>query len=66
MVCVGNFSAPKAQELVVARGKVLELLRPDENGKVQTIYSVEIFGVVRSLIPFRLTGMWLHVSRALC
>lgn len=26
----GNFSAPKAQEIVVARGKVLELLRPDE------------------------------------
>lgn len=26
----GSFSAPKAQEIVVARGKVLELLRPDE------------------------------------
>lgn len=52
----GNFSGPKAQEIVVTKGKTLELLRPDENGKVQTILSVEIFGVARSLIPFRLTG----------
>jgi hypothetical protein len=34
---VGSFSAPKQQELVVARGDVLELLRPDESGKVQTV-----------------------------
>jgi len=52
----GNFSGPKAQEIVVSRGKVLELLRPDENGKVQSILSVEVFGQVRSITPFRLTG----------
>jgi splicing factor 3B subunit 3 len=52
----GNFSGPKAQEIVVGRGKILELLRPDENGKMQSILSVEIFGVVRSIVPFRLTG----------
>ncbi len=34
----GSFSAPKLQELVVARGDVLELLRPDESGKVQTVH----------------------------
>ena len=34
----GNFSAPRQQEIVVARGgRVLELARPDENGKVQTV-----------------------------
>ena len=33
----GNFSAPKEQEVVVSRGKVLELLRPDEGGKMQSI-----------------------------
>ena len=34
----GNFSAPRQQEMVVARGgRVLELLRPDENGKVQLL-----------------------------
>lgn len=35
--CVGSFSAPKVQELVCARGDFLELLRPDESGKVQTV-----------------------------
>ena len=45
----GNFSAPKAQEIVVSRNKVLELLRPDESGKMQTIVSTEVFGVIRSL-----------------
>lgn len=52
----GNFSAPKVQEIVVSRGKVLELLRPDENGKVQVIHSTEVFGVIRSLQPFRFPG----------
>jgi splicing factor 3B subunit 3 len=52
----GNFSAPKAHEIVVGRGKLLELLRPDENGKVQSILCTEVFGIVRSLAPFRLTG----------
>ncbi|GAB4816845.1 hypothetical protein N2152v2_003891 [Parachlorella kessleri] len=52
----GNFSAAKVQEIVVSRGKVLELLRPDEQGKVQVIYSTEVFGVIRSLQPFRFPG----------
>ena len=54
-VC-GNFSAPKSQEVVVARGKLLELLRPDENGKVQTVHASEVFGIIRSMSAFRLTG----------
>jgi len=29
----GNFSGGQAQEIIVARSKVLDLLRPDENGK---------------------------------
>uniref|UniRef100_A0A7S0PY64 DNA damage-binding protein 1 n=1 Tax=Coccolithus braarudii TaxID=221442 RepID=A0A7S0PY64_9EUKA len=52
----GNFSGPKMQELAVARGKILELLRPDENDKVQTIYATEVFGIIRSISTFRLTG----------
>ena len=52
----GNFSAPKQQELVVARGKILELMRPDDNGKVQTVHATEVFGIVRSIATFRLTG----------
>ena len=52
----GNFSGPKSHEIVAARGKVLELLRPDEQGKVQTVCSTEVFGEIRSIVQFRLTG----------
>lgn len=47
----------KMQEIVVSRGKILELLRPDANtGKVHTLLTVEVFGIIRSLMAFRLTG----------
>lgn len=60
-VCV--LLGTKMQEIVVSRGKILELLRPDANtGKVHTLLTVEVFGIVRSLMAFRLTGgtkgMW--------
>lgn len=53
----GNFSGTRTQELVVSRGRSLELLRPDPNtGKVHTILATDIFGIIRSLMSFRLTG----------
>ena len=52
----GNFSAPKAQEIIVSRGNVLELLRPDDSGRLQTVFSTDVFGCIRALAPFRLTG----------
>uniref|UniRef100_A0A3B4ZQQ2 Splicing factor 3b subunit 3 n=1 Tax=Stegastes partitus TaxID=144197 RepID=A0A3B4ZQQ2_9TELE len=53
----GNFSGTKMQEIVVSRGKILEILRPDANtGKVHTLLTVEVFGIIRSLMAFRLTG----------
>ncbi|KAG6958278.1 hypothetical protein JG688_00010582 [Phytophthora aleatoria] len=52
----GNFSAPQAQEFVVARGDVLQLLRPDEAGRLEVVISTQVFGVVRAIQPFRLTG----------
>ena len=53
----GNFSAPRQQELILARGgRVLELARPDENGKVQTVHTSDVFGMIRSLATCRLTG----------
>mmetsp|Transcript_4234 Transcript_4234/g.6990 ORF Transcript_4234/g.6990 Transcript_4234/m.6990 type:complete len:1205 (-) Transcript_4234:464-4078(-) len=52
----GNFSAPKAQEIVVSRGKVLELLRPNELGKLVTVWTMDVFGAIRSVAPFRITG----------
>lgn len=53
----GNFSGTKVQEIIISRGKLLEIVRPDPNtGKVHTLLSVEVFGVIRSIISFRLTG----------
>lgn len=53
----GNFSGGKTQEILVSRGKILELLKPDPNtGKVHSLLTVEIFGIVRSMMSFRLTG----------
>ena len=40
----------------MSRGKVLELLRPDEHGRIQVVHSTEVFGVIRSLQPFRFPG----------
>jgi len=53
----GNFSGTKQQEIAVARGKILELLKPDTTtGKVHSLISLEVFGEIRSLMAFRLTG----------
>ncbi|XP_022661518.1 splicing factor 3B subunit 3-like [Varroa jacobsoni] len=55
--CHGNFSGHKQQEIAVAKGKILEILKPDPNtGKVHTVYATDVFGVIRSLAGFRLTG----------
>lgn len=56
----GSFSEKKTHELVVARGRVLELLRPDDGGKVQVVHSTDVFGVIRSLVPFRCTACVMH------
>lgn len=34
----------------------MELLRPDDTGKVLSISSVPVFANIRSIIPFRLSG----------
>lgn len=53
----GSFSGTKSQEILVSRGKSIELLRPDPNtGKIHTLLTVEMFGVIRSLMTFRLIG----------
>eukprot|EP00210_Caulerpa_lentillifera_P002872 g2742.t1 len=52
----GNFSSGKAQEIVISRGHILELLRPNDGNKLISICSIEVFGCIRSLHPFRLTG----------
>ena len=54
---VGNFSGARQQEIIVSHGTRLELLRPDvQTGKVATVIATDIFGSIRSLAAFRLTG----------
>ncbi|KAJ3416788.1 Splicing factor 3B subunit 3 [Chytridiales sp. JEL 0842] len=56
-VVLGNFSGTKQQEIAVARNNILELLRIDNaSGKVHSMLVHDIFGVIRSLVAFRLTG----------
>ncbi|KAM0753797.1 Pre-mRNA-splicing factor RSE1 [Meredithblackwellia eburnea MCA 4105] len=58
VACVGQFSGTKAQEICVARGATkIELLRTDpQTGKLESIANAEVFGTIRSLAPFKLTG----------
>lgn len=44
MAVYGNFSAHKAQEIIISRGSVLELLRPDDAGHLQTVLTTNVFG----------------------
>lgn len=53
----GNFSAAKAHEVAISRGKRIELYRRDETtGVLQLVFSQEVFGIIRSICSFRLTG----------
>lgn len=54
---VGNFSGARQQEIIVSRGTRIELLQPDvQTGKVSTVVASDVFGSIRSLAAFRLTG----------
>jgi hypothetical protein len=53
----GNFSSTKQQEIVIARGKTLELQRPNDAGKLVSLLQWECFGIIRSIAPFRLPGL---------
>ncbi|CAJ0920623.1 unnamed protein product, partial [Mesorhabditis belari] len=54
----GSFTgASKQQEVCVARGTTLQLIFCDpKSGKIQTLCTQDVFGVIRSLYAFRLTG----------
>jgi splicing factor 3B subunit 3 len=55
---LGNFSGGKQQEILLCRGQsILELVRVDaDTGKLQTLVSHNVFGIVRSLSAVKLTG----------
>lgn len=53
----GNFSSGKAQEIAISRGKILEVFRSNEQtGTLEIVHSTEVFGMIRSLCAFRMTG----------
>ncbi|GAA6042770.1 hypothetical protein JCM8097_007468 [Rhodosporidiobolus ruineniae] len=56
--CVGQFSGTKQQEICVARGGTrIELLRTDAStGKLESIVEADVFGQIRSITAFKLTG----------
>jgi splicing factor 3B subunit 3 len=57
MAIVGNFSGGKMQEIITASNSHLSLLKADPTaGKVVIITSFNIFGIIRSISPFRLPG----------
>lgn len=60
---VGQFSGRREDykkgffEIALAKGKILEILRPDEaTGKLHSLISANVFGIIRSIAAFRLTG----------
>jgi len=53
----GNFTHPKAQEILIARNTILELVRPDdESGRLVSICTQPVFGIIRSLDTIRVMG----------
>lgn len=54
---VGQFSGTREQLIATISGSRLVLLRPDSTlGKVLTLLSHDVFGIVRSLATFRIAG----------
>ncbi|XP_044724283.1 mono-functional DNA-alkylating methyl methanesulfonate n-term domain-containing protein [Hirsutella rhossiliensis] len=54
---LGQFGNTKEQLIVTAAGSQLTLLRPDPTvGKVHTVLTHDVFGIVRSLAACRVTG----------
>ncbi|KAF4121226.1 splicing factor 3B subunit 3 [Geosmithia morbida] len=54
---LGQFAGTKEQLIITGAGSRLTLLRPDpQQGKVVTLLSHDVFGIIRSLAAFRLAG----------
>ncbi|KAL2181671.1 CPSF A subunit region-domain-containing protein [Thermothelomyces heterothallicus CBS 202.75] len=54
---LGQFSGTREQQIIVASGSRLSLLQPDpRQGKVNTLLSHDVFGIIRAIASFRLAG----------
>ena len=54
---LGQFAGTKEQQIITASGSRLTLHRPDPvQGKVSTLLTHDVFGIIRTLAAFRLAG----------
>lgn len=54
---LGQFAGTKEQQIVTASGSRLTIHRPDPTqGKISTLLSQDVFGIIRTLAAFRLAG----------
>jgi len=54
---IGQFAGTKEQQILTACGSRLTLYRPDPTlGKISTILSHDVFGIIRTVAAFRLAG----------
>ncbi|PVV05044.1 hypothetical protein BB560_000437 [Smittium megazygosporum] len=54
---IGHFSGKREQELLLGKNDRLEIWKLDQkSGKLACIHSENLFGKIRTAIPFRLTG----------
>ena len=54
---LGQFAGTKEQQIVSASGSRLTIHRPDPvNLKITPVLSLDVFGIIRTLAPFRLAG----------
>jgi splicing factor 3B subunit 3 len=54
---LGQFSGSREQFIVTSSGSILSLLRPDpQQGKIITVLTHNVFGIIRGMAAFRLAG----------
>ena len=54
---LGQFAGTREQQIVTASGSRLTIHRPDPTqGKITTLLSQDVFGIIRTLAAFRLAG----------
>jgi splicing factor 3B subunit 3 len=54
---LGQFAGTKEQQIVTASGSRLTLHRPEASqGKIITLLSHDVFGIIRAIASFRLSG----------
>jgi len=54
---LGSFAGTKEQQIITVSGGRLTLHRPDpQQGKVTPVLAHDVFGIIRSIAAFRITG----------